>query len=301
MPTCAVKPRSAVVARPLESPVRTGPATACGRQSIARRLADLAEQVRRISSRGACSLPPCPSGLMALDTALGGGFSRAAVHELLAPCEGAVARSVALLTAAGAAKDGCWICYIDTTLDFYPPGAAQLGLPLERLLVIRTSRSADALWACEQSLRCRSVAAVVMPLPHLDSYVSRRLQLAAEAGRNLGLLICQPTGRQRRATETEPGVCHSRGGATFAASRLRFDPLPVKRLSGHSLENGVGAGRGFRRTSVAILKLRGAAPGQAVVLELPDGPWLSGNQSAGAELAARPEAQPERPASSVAI
>jgi protein ImuA len=301
MPTRAVNPRSAQVARPLESPVRTGSATARGRQSIARRLADLAEQVRRISSHGAYSLPPCPSGLVALDVALGGGFSRAAIHELLAPCEGAVARSVALLTAARAAEDGRWICYIDTTLDFYPPGAAQLGLPLERLLVMRTSRSADALWACEQSLRCRSVAAVVMPLPHLDSYVSRRLQLAAEAGRNLGLLICQPTGRQHRATETEPGACHSRSQATFAASRLRFDPIPGERLSGRGWQVELKAGRSCRRVSVAILKLRRAAPGQAVVLELPDGPWLSGDLGLGAEPAARPEAPAGRPASSVAI
>lgn len=103
-----------------------------------------------------------------------------------------------------------WVFYIDTEGDFYPPAAAQLGLPLERLLVIRTRRTADALWVCEQALRCQALAAVVLPIRTLDAYVSRRLQLAAEVGGGLGFIL-------RRET---------RGGQTFAATRLRLDPLP---------------------------------------------------------------------------
>jgi protein ImuA len=209
-----------------------------------------------------------------LDAALGGGFVVAAVHELVAVEEGVAAWSLALRTAARAAGSHKWVFYIDSHQELYPPGVVQLGVPLGRLLVIRVSWSVDALWVCEQSLRCRAVAAVVLPLRTIDAYrfvakgdryrerptqrsregpparsrspfstdtyVSRRLQLAAEAGGSLGLLI-------RR------GRCE---GHTFAASRLRLEPL-------------VGPA-GVRRIQVTVLKLREGRPCAPFVVEWPD-------------------------------
>jgi hypothetical protein len=199
----------------------------------------LAEKVRQLQAARRTTLPPCPTGLTKLDAALGGGFACGCVHELLAPADGAAARSLALWTAAravGHPPDTCpteapaatkrsqtppsfpdqrpaeWVFYIDTGGDFYPPGAVQLSLPLERLLVIRTPRTADALWVCEQALRCHAVAAVVLPIRTVDAYASRRLQLAAETGGGLGFLLRS----------------EGRGGHTFAATRLRLDPLPSK-------------------------------------------------------------------------
>ena len=203
------------------------------------KLAELAEQARRLCAHSSRSLPPCPSGLAALDDALGGGFVRGAIHELIAAGNNAAVRSVALLIATRAADQQRWIFYLDTTGDFYPPGAVQLGVPLERLVVIQTSRPGDALWVCEQSLRCKSVAAVVLPLRSLDVRVSRRLQLAAETGGNLGLLVGDD----------------ARSGPTFAASRLRFEPLP-------------DVARG-RRLLVSVLKLREGSPLEPFELELP--------------------------------
>jgi protein ImuA len=204
------------------------------------KLAALAEQVRRIQARGRGPVRRCPSGLDELDAALGGGFAVPGVHELLAPCDGSAARSIALRTAAHAAGARRWIFYLDTTGDFYPPGASRIGVPLGRLLIIRTQRPFDALWVCEQALRCRAVAAVVLPLRSIDAYVSRRLQLAAEAGGGLGLLI-----------RDDP-----RGGHTFAASRLQFDPVPGDTV--------------VRRMLVSVLKLRDGRPVQPFVMELPD-------------------------------
>lgn len=204
------------------------------------RLAQLAEQIRRLQQRGHGPPAHCPSGLPALDAALGGGFALAAVHELIAVDDGVAACSVALRAATRAAGDHKWIVYIDTRGDLYPPGVAQLGVPLGRLLIVRATRAADALWVGEQTLRCRAVAAVVLPLRTLDAYTSRRLQLAAEAGRGLGLLI------RRDAS----------GGPTFAASRVRLEALV-----------GAGAGRCLRAT---VLKLREGRPGGASIVELPD-------------------------------
>jgi protein ImuA len=175
-----------------------------------------------------------------LDAALGGGFTTAAVHELIAAQEGVAAHSVALRTAAHAAGRTKWIFYIDSGQDLYPPGAAQVGVPLGRLVVVRAWHPVDALWVCEQTLRCPAVAAVVLPLRTIDAYTSRRLQLAAEAGGGLGLLIREDAG----------------SGHTFAASRLRFDPLPGP--------------AGVRRMLVTVLKLREGRPCEPLVVEWPD-------------------------------
>ena len=182
------------------------------------------------------------TGMDKLDHALGGGILTGAVHELRTAGDAAPARALALWIAARMIKSGCvrdalpeppaldgvrlyvekahaggadvdkspcadarrWLLYVDTDGDFYPPGAAQLGLPLERLLIVRTRRRLDALWVCEQALRCRAIAVVILPLSGINAYASRRLQLAAEAGEGIGLLIR-----------------HDRGGHTFAATRTR--------------------------------------------------------------------------------
>jgi protein ImuA len=204
------------------------------------RLAELAEQIRQLHCRYRTSASCCPSGLPELDAALGGGFVMAAVHELVVANEGAPAASVALWTATQAAGRQKWILYIDTRHELYPPAVAQLGVPLGRLMVVRASRAADALWVCEQALRCQAVAAVVLPLRSIDAYASRRLQLAAEAGGSLGLLICQD----------------QRGGHTFAASRLRIEPL-------------IGP-EGARQVRITVLKLREGRPGEPFVVEWPD-------------------------------
>lgn len=203
-------------------------------------LARLAEQIRRLQADYRPAPQRCPTGLVELDAALGGGFMLASVHELLTPATGAPARSLALLAAAAASgREGC-LLYVDPAGDFYPPGAAQLGVPLERLWVVRTRREVDALWVAEQALRCRAVAALLLPVRRMEAYVSRRLQLAAEAGGGLGLVI-----------RSDP-----RPGPTFAASRLRLDPLPGQAES--------------RRLLVSVLKLREGRPPEPFVLELPD-------------------------------
>jgi hypothetical protein len=219
-------------------------------------LAALAEKLRQLQAGRRGPLQRQPTGLTRLDAALGGGFARSCIHELLAPGEAAPARSLAFWVAARLIErtadtfgylaqhtadtavphleklagwhgresarghpKACdpeglrltkWVFYIDTGGDFYPPAAAQLGLPLERLLVVRAKRNADALWVCEQALRCQAVAVVVLPVRTIDTYASRRLQLAAETGGGLGFLLRSD----------------ARGGHTFAATRLRLDPLP---------------------------------------------------------------------------
>lgn len=68
-----------------------------------------------------------------------------------------------------------------------PPHLPQLaawetaGLASEKLLWIKTGRSADALWSAEQVLRNGSCGALLMWQPHVRSEALRRLHLAAQA------------------------------------------------------------------------------------------------------------------------
>ena len=63
------------------------------------------------------------------------------------------------------------------------------GYGLAQMLVIRSTSEEEELWALDQALRCRGVGAVLAPLTKLDVHDFRRLQLAAECGGTLGLLL----------------------------------------------------------------------------------------------------------------
>jgi hypothetical protein len=139
------------------------------------------------------------SGCAALDALLPwGGLPRGALIECLERDEGVGGAGIlALILARQAALEGGVIVILDRQCWFYPPAAALLGIDLEAVLVIRTPRARDQLWALDQCLRCPAVAAVWAPLEHLDPRDFRRLQLAAESGGGLGLLVrCSATRKQ---------------------------------------------------------------------------------------------------------
>ncbi len=199
----------------------------------------------------------------AFDAALGGGLPRAAVHELLAGTTAAPTRTIAFRLALRCLRDrsvfnapctnaksrprpgpaapmaGGWLLYLDSEPDLHPPALQRLGVPLERLLVVRVQRRSAAQWVCELALRCSAIAAVIANLPGLDANRSRRLQLAAEEHGTLGLIL--------RPDRPRSG--------TFAFSRLRVDCLP-----------GTG---GTRSAMVTVEKLREATPPHPFSIRLP--------------------------------
>jgi protein ImuA len=140
-------------------------------------------------------------GLPDVDAVLQGGLARGAVHELSpGPTQqlGAVS-GFALALAARATGDGRPALWIQT--DFaaikagqpYGVGLDLFGLSLQRLLILRVARPLDLLWAFEEALKSRSLAAVLAELPETgaaaDLTATRRLALAARAGGGFGLLL----------------------------------------------------------------------------------------------------------------
>ena len=114
---------------------------------------------------------PLALGVADIDAALGGGLTRATLHELsAAPLHLGAAAGFALTLAALAseqAKQTLWIATDFGMLEtgaLYGPGLDQIGLDTERLLVVRVARPIDALFAMEEALKCRALSAVVAEL-----------------------------------------------------------------------------------------------------------------------------------------
>ncbi len=96
------------------------------------------------------------------------------------------------------AQPAVWISAEET---LYGPGLAAFGLPLTNLLVVLARSPTDILWAAEEALRDTAVGTVVAEISDLDLTASRRLQLAAEAGKTLGLAL-RPTAKTTTASVT---------------------------------------------------------------------------------------------------
>ena len=155
-------------------------------------LAALRARVARMEGAGAQqargSIEVCP-GLP--------GLARAALHEVLAtePGCGAAFAAMALGRTQGSVL---WIGSARAEWQAWPPGLAAWGLTPDRLVLLRAESWKDALWAMEESLRCPAVGGTLLvpamgasweQRAPLDLTATRRLQLAAEAGGGLGLLL----------------------------------------------------------------------------------------------------------------
>jgi protein ImuA len=84
----------------------------------------------------------------------------------------------------------------------FAPGLAGQGLNPQRLLCVNTAPPASRLWAAEQALRCKDVAAVLAWLPQARADSLRRLQIAAAEHQKL-LFVMRPAKAQN---ESSPAV-----------------------------------------------------------------------------------------------
>lgn len=109
----------------------------------------------------------------------------------------------------------------------FAPALNNHGVRLERLLIIRAEKPADILWALEQTLRCKSFGAVIGWPTLIKNRDTRRLQLAAEAGRSVGFLYRSPGAAQ----ESSPAAVRLRLRSN-AAAELIIDVLKCRGARG---------------------------------------------------------------------
>ena len=150
-------------------------------------LAGLHARIARME-RGAAADAGTLSLCDEIDGALpGGGLARGALHEVLAADPGAAAAFCALILARATGS----VVWISATPDAWPPGLSAFGLDPADLVMVRADRPADGLWALEEALRSPAVAGALLTVRGTppDMVAGRRLQLAAEAGGGIGLLL----------------------------------------------------------------------------------------------------------------
>jgi protein ImuA len=158
-----------------------------------------------------------PLGLAEIDQTLpAGGLACGEVHEVSGSAVGGFAAWLAgrLVRHAGGAV--LWCVKSGSTSQLYGPGLAAFGLDVGRLVIVRSRRRADMLWAMEESLHCSSFAAVIGECDDaINLTASRRLQLAAEAGGTTGFIL-------RRGGIQRGGL--RRSGITAGADNPKISP-----------------------------------------------------------------------------
>ena len=129
-----------------------------------------------------------PTGHAALDALLpGGGWPLGALTELCHAHAGMGELRVIMPALAQLTRARRWVALVGAPHPFHAPALAAAGLDLERVVVVE--KSDTLLWAAEQALRSGACGAVVVWPQRIDDRGLRRLQLAAEAGRNWGVAL----------------------------------------------------------------------------------------------------------------
>jgi protein ImuA len=153
-----------------------------------------ADGVLRVQKKN-LAIPTPPSGwtenLSALAELLPcDGLRGGAVHEILGAGDAAPWSFALLLAhaAAGASARRRAVVWCDARGELFPPAVAGVLAP-RQLFILRAHDPRDELWAMVQCLRCPAVAAAVASPTRLEDIEARRLQLAAEQGGGVGLLL----------------------------------------------------------------------------------------------------------------
>jgi len=126
-----------------------------------------------------------------------------------------------LAVAANLLRDDGALVVIDDDREFYPVGAAGLGVPLDRTVVVRAEDETGGLWAWEQALRTPGVTVTLGRLEKVTDKVARRLQLASEAGGGIGFLIRPPDAQSATWAATRISVAGMAGFGDAIGWRLR--------------------------------------------------------------------------------
>ena len=141
------------------------------------------------------------TGYTELDAALPeGGWPTAALMEVITPRWGIGELRLLLPAMRAATAAGHWLVWVAPPFLPYAPALAAAGIDLSRVIVIHSeSRLHDALWSMEKALQTGPCALVFAWLNWLPNTVVRRLQLAAETGRTLGVLFREHEARHSPA------------------------------------------------------------------------------------------------------
>lgn len=162
-----------------------------------------------------------PFGIESVDSRLaGGGLAVTALHEVAPASPELSDDACATLFLAGlagrkaAAGSRGQVLWALARRDLFAPGLAQAGLPPDRLLYAECRDDTEVLAVLEEGLRHGGLAAVIGEVGRCAMASARRLQLAAEEGGTMALLLrrWKKAGRDPLA-EPSPAVTRWRIGS----------------------------------------------------------------------------------------
>lgn len=206
------------------------------------------------------------TGCTAMDACLpAGGYVPGTVIEYLRATSGCGATYLALTAAAAALAtwEEKYLVVVDTHHQLYPPALLSHGIALSRVIWVRPQSQSDAMWAVDQALRTPAVAAVVADLESIDERDARRLQLAAERGGGLGLLLRSLAARRMPSWAEVQWVVRSQvTAATIAQPTCR--PLVASTFEGTTTKGKPP----LRRLEVGLARVRGGKAGAQLLLDI---------------------------------
>lgn len=162
----------------------------------------------------------------------GGGWPRGALIEVMTQQAGI--GELRLLAPALAKVGDKPIVLLQPVQTPNGPGLGYIGVPLEKLLLLNASNTADTLWSAEQILKAGTCGALLLWQQHVRGESLRRLQVAAKSGNTL-MVLFRPLAAAADASPAE----------------LRIALRPT--------DNGV---------SVQIVKRKGPSLDKAIAIEL---------------------------------
>ena len=193
--------------------------------------------------REACEKDVVSTSVSALDAILPDrGLLRGTLSEWIAARPGGGAASLVMRVARQAQREGPLII-VDRLRQFYAPALAATGTRLNNVILVRPESRVHELWALEQSLKCPGIGAVLSQIDFLKPQEFRRLQLAAESGPAIGLLL-------------RPATAQSLSG--WADIRLLISPRAAPR------------GTFFRRVAVRCVYAKGGVIDRTIELDICD-------------------------------
>ncbi|MFD2265116.1 ImuA family protein [Lacibacterium aquatile] len=190
----------------------------------------LRQMIRRLERPMALGQTPVSFGDAVLDGILPwGGLPTGALHEVSGP--GALGFALAI---AGRAPGRVMRIAPPGGPLLYGPGLARFALTPRRLILADAKRGPALLWALEEALKSKALGSVIVQGADPDLTETRRLQLAAEAGGSLALLI------------------RDGGAASSALTRWHVTPAPA-------------SADGAIRWTLDLLRCRGGRPRRLLV------------------------------------
>ena len=211
-------------------------------------IAELRETLRTIEGDGYRRRETLPFGIPSFDERIAdGGLRLDGLHEVAAGTAQLSDDAAATLFMAGiAARAWGPILWVVRRRDLFAPGLYQAGLSPERVLYAEARDDAELLALMEEGLRHRGLGAVIGEVKRATMGATRRLQLAAEGGRTIALLM-----RRHPREDADPLATPS-----AALTRWRITSAP-------SAPSRHGMGRA--RWTVALERQRGGEPFQTLM------------------------------------